>query len=194
MKKSTLLILMASSFAILGMQASIAGNRPGAVTFTPGVGYYAFSAKRDLNNTAVLPTIGLAYNFDDQWAIEGAYGHVNTTYDSSRTGSVLGNVYTVSGLYRLAKHNMFEPYISAGAGVLYLNPNGNNPTNQANINVGLGSQIFFDDSIALRAEVKDLYMTAGNKNDVMLNFGVSFLIGGHADHVSYKGEDLIGDK
>ncbi|MDR3491768.1 MAG: OmpA family protein [Gammaproteobacteria bacterium] len=192
MKKTVLFLLMASGFAMLGTQASIAGNRPGAVTLTPEIDYYMFAQKRNLDNVAVLPAVRLAYNFDERWAIEAGYGHMHTRYNSSSnlTGSVYGNLYTVDGLYRFGKYQMLEPYVSAGAGVLYLNHNANSANNQANINVGLGTQLFLDDSVALRGEVRDLYMTANGRNDVMLSLGVSFLMGGETPHPSYKGEDF----
>ena len=42
-----------------------------------------------------------------------------------------------------------------------------------------GRRFFFGNMIALRGEVRDLYTTTGaGKNDYMINFGVSFLLGG----------------
>ncbi len=197
MKKSTIAILLASTLAMSEHQAALAGNRPGAITFTPGVGYVDFASKRQIRDTAAIPLLGLAYNFDSKWAIEVAYSPLHTRFSTSDGGQVVGNLSTLDGLYRFFHYGMFEPYASAGMGVLYLNPNGNSSTNQADLNVGLGTQVFFAESIALRGEVRDLYTMSGGKNDVMFDMGVSFLFLGDtpsASPVSYKDEIYRGDK
>lgn len=196
MKKCALLLTVTSVFTLLNTGSVYAGNREGAVTLTPGIAYFSFSNKRHLNDTAVAPTVALAYNFDKNWAIEAAYGVFNTSYKGSgRHGGVNGDTYTLDGLYRFAAHGMLEPYVSIGLGVFYLNPNGTDPANQVNLNAGLGAEAFFSESVALRAEVRDLYTMAGGKNDFLFNVGVSFLMGGQTTPAaslpkaaSYKGD------
>jgi hypothetical protein len=182
MKKGIVLLAVASGLTFLASHA-VAGNRPGAVTFTPGIGYDFFASKRNIRNTAVIPELALAYNFDEHWGLEGAWGTFGTTYHGgvAANQSVKGDLYTLAGLYHLNQLNyhIVEPYVSAGLGVLYLNPNRSNANNLANLNAALGTQVFFSDSIAFRSEVRDLYTMSGGVNDVMLNFGVSFLIGGN---------------
>lgn len=179
MKKNVICCAIASTLILLGSHNASASNRPGAVTLTPGIGYDFFANKRNLNNTAVLPTIALAYNFTEQWALEGMYGSLTTNYKpANMQGGTNGRLYTIAGLYRFTPHGMFEPYVSAGLGVLYLNPNGSDANSQADLNAGIGTQIFFDKSVALRGEVRDLYTMSGGKNDVLVDLGVSFLMGG----------------
>jgi outer membrane protein W len=181
MKKSRVILAVGMGLALLAGNAVKAGNRAGAVTLTPGIGYDFFASQRHLRNTAVIPEVALSFDFTDHWGIEAAWGTFGTTYRSgyNGNGSAKGNIYTVDGLYHFNPYySMVEPYIAAGLGVMYLNPNGTNANNQANLNAALGTQVFFSDSIALRGEVHDLYTMSGGKNDVMLNLGVSFLLGG----------------
>jgi OOP family OmpA-OmpF porin len=194
MKKGILLLAMASGLSLLASHGASAENRAGAFTLTPGVAYDFFAAKRQLNNTWLLPTVGLAYNFDERWAVEGMY----STFGTSQKGtgphpSVRGGLYTMGGLYRFARYSMLEPYVSFGVGVNHINPNGNDAYNEANINAGLGTQVFFDESIALRGEVRDIYTMSGGKNDVTIGMGVSFLFGGHPDKPAapYKDEPPV---
>jgi hypothetical protein len=178
MKKSIIVLAIASSIGLLVSQNVFAGNRPGAITFTPGAAYAFLADKRNISNTWLIPTLAIAYNFDERWAIEGTYGAFNAGKNNGVTGNVDGNLYTVDGLYRFGQYGMLEPYVSAGLGVFRINPNDPDAVNQANINAGLGAQMFFHDSVALRGEVRDLYTMSGGQNDVTVGLGVSFLFGG----------------
>lgn len=189
MKKSILLVALVSSLFNLTAEA---GNRAGAYTVTVGGAYDFWAAKRDLHNAWMLPTLALGYNLAENWAIEGGYGTFETSQNASiGGGSVSGDLYTIDGLYRFGNfYRYVEPYISFGVGVYHINPNGSNAQNQGNINAGLGTQIFFDDSVALRGEVRDIYTWVGSKNDITLGFGVSFLFGGSKPQPVYKDESF----
>ncbi len=160
-------------------QTSFAGNLPGSVTLTVGGAYYHFSHKRDLKNTA-LPNIALAYNFNEHWGIEAAWGFLHANQKDSEDSSndspffntfnndvehetTHGNLYTIDGIYRFNPYHRLEPYVIAGIGVLGLKPNTNNDSTQSGVlNAGLGAQLFFGERVALRGEVKDIYATTGS--------------------------------
>jgi hypothetical protein len=199
MKKSILLAALMSTLVIVPAEHAAATNRAGAWTLTVGSAYDFFADKRNMHDAWMLPTIQLGYDIDQNWAIEGGYGTFQTTQSAIGGGhNVSGDLYTVDGLYRLTNmgttHIMYpiEPYISAGVGVYHINPNGFNAQNLGNINAGLGAQMFFGDSVALRGEARDIYTWAGSKNDVTLGFGVSFLFGGNTPKAepTFKGEDF----
>jgi hypothetical protein len=182
MKKSATLFVLAGCLTALMSQTVVAANRAGAFTITPGVAYDFFSAKRNLNNAWLLPTVQLAYDFDEKWAAEFMYGTFGTSQSiAGGTGSATGDLYTMDGLYRFGTYySMVQPYISFGVGATHINPNGSSAENIGNINAGLGAQVFFDKSVAFRAEARDIYTMSGGKNDVTLGIGVSYLIGGDA--------------
>lgn len=177
MKKNYRTLVILGLVTLFSVGQVMAGNRPGATTLTLAGAYYHFASSRHLDNTA-LPNVALAYNFTDRWAIEGGVGAVNTNQKPVLGGvGVHGFLYTVDGIYRLVPHQQFEPYVSAGVGLLAMRPNGLNSEHQGNVNAGIGTQIFFGEMIALRGEIRDLYTTTGaGKNDYMINFGVSFLL------------------
>ncbi len=178
MIKNKKLQMAAGLFTLLAASHAFAGNHEGAATLTLADAYYHFASSRHLENTA-SPNVAIAYNFTDRWAIEGGVGAINTNQKQSAGGrGVHGFLYSADAIYRCFKHKQFEPYVIAGVGLLALQPNGLNSTHQGNINAGIGTQIFFSKIIALRGEVRDLYTTTGaGKNDYMINFGVSFLMG-----------------
>lgn len=178
MSKRKIFIALTGITSILAMNVASAGNQAGSTTLTLSDAYYAFAQKRHLNNTS-MPNASIAYNFTPSWAIEGSVGVLNPNQKSGYSGlKYHGFLYTVDGLYRFTPCGLFEPYALAGVGILGLKPSGTDSTWLANINAGVGTQFFVDNSIALRVEAKDIYTMSGGKNDVMVNFGVSFLFGG----------------
>lgn len=202
MKKTQLAIAILSGLAMLASGSVLASNRAGAVTITPSVGYYFFSQARHLHNN-LMPNLSVAYNFDDAWGIEGTYGKTRT-YEKVSRRDLNVDLYLVDAIYHFTPHGMFEPYVNAGVGALHLSHSGNNANTQGNINAGLGTQMFVDDSIAFRLEARDIYTFTGGRNDAMVNFGVSFLFGGNtvqpvpvvyhdfkAEHMNYKGEESV---
>lgn len=175
-KKNWLLTCMGIT-ALIGSSMILAGNRPGAVTLSAGDAYYHFAAKRKINNVG-MPNVAIAYNFDEHWAAEAGVGVINTSTKSTNAipnKGMHGFLYTADGLYRFSTYKRFEPYVIAGLGVIGLKPNGTEAVDQGNINAGLGTQLFATDSIAFRAEARDVYTLTGGKNDYMLNFSINFL-------------------
>lgn len=186
-KKIVSLILSVSLFNI-----AYAGNLPSSMTFTIADAYYHFDNKRDLKNTGV-PNAAFAYNFNEHWAVEGSVAVINTEMDDNEDDvdeddSVHGFLYMIDGIYRFNPYQHLEPYILAGIGVLGLKPNGNDPIQSGAINAGIGTQLFFGDSIALRGEIRDVYTTTGSyKNDYLINVGVSFLFNPSNTATTFKG-------
>lgn len=193
MKKIYCLLTCIGSCALINISPAFAGNKPGAITTTISGAYYSFAPSRRLENTAI-PNIALAYNIDKHWAIEAGMGIINTDQKPSLgERGVHGMLYAIDGIYRFKKHNRFEPYVIAGIGMLGLKPNTNNVEHQGNINAGIGAQYFFGENVALRGELRDVYGTTGAaENDIMINFGVSFLFGGKNSASASQDESSLG--
>lgn len=173
---------------LMGHGVAVADNLPGSVTVTLADAYYHFDNKRDLDNSA-FPNLAVAYNFTPHWAMEAGAGVLNTTQSKESGGrGVHGVLYNIDGIYRFISCGHFEPYILGGIGLLTLVPNGTDSEHPGNVNIGLGAQLFFGPTVAMRAEFRDVYQTTGNShNDYMVNFGVSFLFGGEKNIVkNYK--------
>ncbi len=211
-----IVITCASMLALAGSFSAVAGNRPGVVTFSIADAYYHFANKRHLNNIN-MPNLGLAYNFDEHWAMEADVGLINTQSNKSKHNfvinfesesglntnfteptpgqSVHGFLYTLDAMYRFLPSRRFEPFVSAGVGVISLKPNGHDAKQQGNINAGIGTQFFISDSLALRIDARDVYTTTGGKNDFMINLGLNFLLTVQPQPApvlaSYKGENLL---
>lgn len=165
---------------LLNSTMVFAGNTPGAVTITAADAYYHYDHKRNLDNSA-FPNLAIAYDFSQHWAIEAAAGILNSQQDAgtSDSKSVHGVLYSFDGIYRFTPYGHFEPYILGGVGLLDMYANDTDNSHPGNINLGIGTQLFWGPTIAMRMEARDVYQTTGkNYNDYMFNFGVSFLFGG----------------
>lgn len=175
MKKSHLFIVVCAG--LVSMAPAYSGNRAGAATFTLGAGYDYLSAKREMDNTGVI-LVGLGYDFTDCWGIEAIVGGFNTNFKRSvhDNTEINGTLVSVDGIYRFLPYQFFEPYVMAGAGVIGLNPNRDDAHNEGNINAGLGTELFIDQSIAFRIEGRDFYTLQGGKNDVIVDAGITFLL------------------
>ncbi len=178
-------------FSLLFLSTSLAyaGNVPGAFTVTLADAYYDYASSWQLKNV-FMPNFALAYNITDKIGVEAGAGFFNTK-NNDTDQDIHGWLYTLDGILRFAKCSHLEPYVIAGLGMIALNHNGDDTKHPGNVNAGIGTQLFWGDTIAMRAEVRDLYSTTGNgHNDVMFNLGISFLFGGKKTepHVSLKGE------
>lgn len=188
MKNKKITLACLGAFVLAVSSHSFAGTRPGAFSFRLADGHIFFADKRNLDNTST-PSLELGYEFNDKWGMKAGWTTLNThTKDSIPKMSVHGNIYTVDGVYKFTPHGYFEPYALAGVGVTSIKAeNTNDPTNQANMNAGIGSHFFIDPSISLNAEAKDIYTMSGGKNDVMLTVGITFYFGGEtAEPAVYK--------
>ncbi len=175
----TKVLACVSIIALTSSSLVIAGNRPGAVTLRLADGYAFFADRRHLENSSI-PTIELGYEFDEKWAIQAGASVVNTDVDGGGPNSgAHGFYYLLDGVYHIGNYGHFVPYAQGGVGITSLKVhNTNDPTDQTNVNIGLGSQFFIDKSIALAADIRDVYTLSGGKNDVMLTAGITFLFGG----------------
>lgn len=175
-KFRSLLLFCMASISIVGFTHVYAGNRPGAISLTLGGGYDYFSSKRLIQNTGT-PLGILGYDFTNSWGFEALYGAFSTKFNNSVGDSrqIRGSLLLLDGVYHFITCTRIEPFITAGTGITTLNPNRNDANNEANVNLGLGVELFASKSIALRLDARDLYTIVGGKNDVLVDAGVTFL-------------------
>lgn len=195
MKKGNITFILGTLITLITSNSLFAGNRPCAITLTASEAYNHFSTKRNLDGKG-MPNLALAFNLTNSWAIEGTVGLINAgrlrsyPLPESKAG-VHGYLYMLNALYRFSPFLGYEPYITAGGGMMSLSPT-NYSKVQSNVNLGIGSQFFVAKSIALRLEARDIYTPSGGKNDYIVNLGLSFLLGGKhqpccEDTTPYKG-------
>lgn len=152
------------------------GNRAGDVTFSVGGGYYWFASKREIQNNG-LGFLALGFNATDLWGIEATLVGFKTRFkdnvDFDHDKHIHATLFMLDGIYRFGDFCRFEPYVFAGAGILGLDHNRFDANNEGNINAGIGAQYYIADTLAFRADIRDVYTITGGKNDAMVDVGMT---------------------
>lgn len=168
------------SMSAISSAYAFAGNIAGSGTVTLGGGYEWFASKRHIDNTG-FPMIILGYNFTNHWGIEAMLTSFSTKFHKSVNDnrSIRGNLFTLDGVYHFAPfRGMVQPYVVGGIGVTGLNPNNSAANNSTNLNIGVGAEYFIHPLVAFRADVREIYTMQGGYNDVVVDGGITFMLGG----------------
>lgn len=167
---------------ILGLSAAAFADN---FYVSPGVAYYHFSEKRDLQNTA-MANLTAGYIVSDQVSLEAFYGQAAT----EETPSALDKdtrfyLYSGNGVYHFSSdaNAIIHPYALGGLSITNQldDSDGAGNTTLLGINAGLGLEYVVNPNISLFTDVRDIYTLSGGKNDWMLSAGLKFSFGGSTE-------------
>jgi outer membrane beta-barrel protein len=164
--------------------------RPSTFSVTPYTGGYLFDNDQKLRNAPVAG-ISLGYNFTKYFGVELSGEGIATRYDievpdsqSSRVGN-----YRLDAVLNLIPDSRLVPFVFAGFGGQSIDYPKNVPNRSAYAaDYGAGLKYFFTDWLALRGDIRQIYLFDGSRKDYELTMGVVFYFGGHktAPVESYK--------
>jgi len=188
MKRKILFLLFAVMVSFILCSPTIAGNREGAWSITPFIGGYNFDSSENLDN-ALLYGLRLGYNFTDHWTVEAVGTFANDvdwdgkTYSQRYGWQKLDNEtdmygYKLEVLYNFLPDGMIVPFVAAGAGGRYLEWDKGGSDHDFIVDYGAGLKIFFADWIALRGDIRHVYLPQEEFNNVEYGVGLSFFFGG----------------
>jgi OOP family OmpA-OmpF porin len=185
-----LAVFMLSIAVLCVIAAPVAAEeREGAVSLSPFIGGYTFDGALHLK-TAPLYGLRIGYDLTKDWEVE-AVGSFLATEGTHSNASVNTVNYRVDVLYNILPDGPLVPYLAIGAGGVTaghgsdFNAGGRNT--DATANGGLGLKYFITDSIALRADAREVFVFENHSdplahNSVMYNeeytAGLTFLFGG----------------
>jgi len=180
MRINKLLFILLSAALLSGVtKNALADNREGAFVLSPSIGPYLFDTNRGVKNNAMF-NLGLGYDLTKNWGVEALAGTLHTSTKGLYSQNVIANLYSLDGVYHFSTNIPLQPYLLAGGGVLDFNSLPGETNTQANLNAGAGLEYFLGNSVAFRSDVRDIYTVANGKSDVLVNFGVSLLLGGRS--------------
>jgi len=198
MRKRLFCALVVIMMSLMLCCPAIATNRAGAGSVTPFIGGYNFDGEEDLDK-AILYGLRLGYNFTKNWTLEGVLTFAepdgNRQYFSvtgpqgapilvrgdSNDAKMYG--YKMEILYNFLPDAMIVPFIAAGLGGRYMDWDDRSSDNDFVLDYGAGLKIFFAEDWAVRADIRHVYVTDENFNNVEYGIGLSYFFGGKKEQV-----------
>lgn len=158
------------------------------VTFTPFAAYHWFDSNT-LESATQSPVsddieddlgfaLALGYRFTPAIGVELNYGRTESEPDMPPAVDIRTSRLTLDGYYTFNADGKVSPYVLAGAGQGRLKLPGLESVDDTIINGGIGMFWRFNDSVALRAEARNVYNRDEHLNDQLALIGVEFSAGG----------------
>jgi len=151
-----------------------------AFSFSPFAGGYMFESKENLKNRPISG-LRLGYDVTKNWGLEGLFEFTKTEYDTPALTSktnVFG--YRLEALYNFMPERRLVPYLAVGVGGRSLGYDHDqlNNRNHTVLDYGVGLKYFFYSNLALRADVRHLYLPNDALNNLEYTLGVTMYFGG----------------
>lgn len=152
-----------------------------SVGLTPLVGGYYFSSSQSLDPA---PTYGLRLSYDhvgkgivDSIGIEATFNYL-TTNIKNQDAKATAYLFRTDAVYSFNPRSKWVPYLVLGAGGIFIDREGvrdNSPL----LNFGAGIKYFFDDYLAIRADLRQLmvYSNVDTTSDFELSTGLTYYFG-----------------
>jgi len=154
--------------------------RPATFSVTPYIGGYLFDNERKLSNAPVYG-ISLGYNFTKYFGVELSGEGIATKYELFVPDSQSTNVgnYRLDAVLNLIPDSRLVPFVFAGFGGQSIDYPKNVPNRSAYAaDYGAGLKFFFTDWLALRGDIRQIYVFDNSKKDIEYTLGLVFYFGG----------------
>jgi OOP family OmpA-OmpF porin len=162
MKKFLVLSLLALIASLAVTPPISAGERAGAISVSPYIGGYTYDGDQQLETRPVYG-LRLGYDITDNIGVEGVFNYVDTA-STQGYGNRNAISYRLDLLYNFQPKEKLVPYLAIGGGGTNIDKTTFvKSTFSGTANLGGGLKYFLTDSIALRADVRQLFIFNGNK-------------------------------
>ncbi|MEJ2471132.1 MAG: OmpA family protein [Desulfuromonadales bacterium] len=182
--------LLASLITAVWLPAAThAGQREGAFSLSPVIGYHVFEGDQKTDD-AVYGGLSFGYNVSKRWAAELELRYTSTEFEG--TGDTDFDIASggINALYHFNPDGPLVPYATAGFGIMsFSNVSSADDDQDFMMNWGLGAKYFFREDMALRVEVRHLLDLHSDRvwdqgtgddidNNLLASAGLSFQFGG----------------
>jgi len=178
-------------FLLFSAGKIMAEMKPDSLTLTPFFGGYIFEGDQNLKHGATYG-LGLGYNFDNHWGAEAAFSFIDTEFEAG-TGDVKGFQYRLDSLYHFAPYEKFLLYLAAGIGGITLDFERGGSDTDPLVNYGVGVKYFFNDTMALRGDIRHVMSFDDMHHNVAYTLGLTFYFGGEKKKIVQLPIDSDGD-
>ena len=191
-KNLSILLNTLISFFLLPISTTLFANDSGqGVYLVPGAGYTVYDG--DFNfESAPHFSIGLGYQFNYQWAVEGSFLISNTDHEN-RSLDIDYRQLFLSGFYFLDRFEGFSTYVVGGVGQGIFDIN-NNEYDSTEADFGFGILVPIRESLAIRFDVRQIWVTDIEKINHQLNVGFSYYFSTYKKNKTVKSSKAKNDK
>lgn len=147
--------------------------KPGTFYVGPTFGGYSFDDEQQLDN---MPVYGVrfGYYFTKYFGVEASGGYIYTRFKINDKSSHVFNSHA-DAVLNLLPDSRFVPFIFAGFGTQYIDyPREKENESVYTADYGIGLKYYFNDWIALQADVRQVYVFDNSKKDLEYALGVIF--------------------
>lgn len=149
----------------------------GAFTLSPMIGGHLFEGNQSLE-TSSFWGFGLGYNITENWAVEGIYTKTDADAEDASTTDTTVETIRLDALYHFQPTKKLVPYLVAGLGGIYSDPDVGAERDHLLFNYGVGVKYFIlDNLIALRADVRHLLDFPSPDHNLQYSAGLVFQFG-----------------
>ncbi|MCM2265137.1 MAG: OmpA family protein [Desulfuromonadales bacterium] len=158
-------LMVALAATLLLAPSALAGQREGAFTLSPMVGYHVFEGDQRTDDS-VSYGLAVGYNLTKNWAFEldARYTPTETDFEAGANNFDV-DVWTgsLNALYHFNPDGSFVPYVVAGFGGMVFDGGDTGVGDGADdgdddsdfmLNAGAGVKYFFTDNVALRLDAR----------------------------------------
>ncbi len=159
MKVTLHYLLVALAATLLLASSATAGQRVGAFTLSPMVGYHVFEGDQRTDDD-ISYGLAFGYNLTKNWAIELdlRYTPTETDFEIGENKDVEVWTGSMNALYHFNPDGPFVPYLAAGFGGMVFEVDeglpGQDDDEDFMLNAGAGFKLFFSEDLALRVDAR----------------------------------------
>jgi len=162
--------------ALLGAHEAFAANRAGALSVYPFRGGYFFEGNQGLKKDSVGLGVGVGYNLDEHWCVEGLFDYINAR--SLTNGHVNSYLYKADAFYNFMPSSSLVPYVAAGLGGVTINKAGGKSGTSLEFDYGAGLRYYLSESLAVGLDLRHLISFNDTHSNFLYNVGISYSFGG----------------
>ncbi len=189
--KRTWTILVGAALLVAGFAIgeAAAAQKAGSTDFSLMVGGHRFEGDQNIEDDWTFG-LGVAHNYTKNLGIE-----LTLNYTPTQTESLLNDfdvdawVYKADLLYNFPATDFFPnfslpyisdivPYVAAGLGGITLDPDNGSSETDFLVNYGAGVKLFVTENVAIRGDVRHLYVFDDPDNNLLFSAGLLYQLGG----------------
>lgn len=134
-----------------------AGQREGAFSVSPMLGYQIFEGDQNTEND-IVGGFSLGYNVSKRWASELEFRYIQSETDVKGSSNEDLDIWSIgaNALYHFNPDELLVPYLSAGFGIMYVDVDGYDDDTDYVMNWGAGTKYYVNDDTALRLDLRHI--------------------------------------